>query len=167
MVQLISLGVEVTVPLPVPLPVTVSAYARGAAKPAHTVRAPVIVTWQVVAVPGHSGAPNHPVKLWPAAAAAVNVTTVPFVYVALQVPDVVPPVAVQLISLGDDVTVPLPVPLAFTVSAYGGPAKPALTLRACVIVTSQVPVPLHASDHPVKLSSGYALAVNVTTVPTV
>jgi hypothetical protein len=84
------------------------------------------------------------------------------------VPDVVPPVAVQLIPLGVDVTVPLPVPLAVTVNAYGA-AKPALTLRASVIVTWQGPVPLHsgAPDHPVTLWPAAAAAVNVTTVPSV
>jgi hypothetical protein len=88
--------------------VTVSVYVVTVAVPnvAVTLRAAVMLTVQVP-VPVH--APLQPVKVEPAAGAAVRVTDVPDVYEALQV-------LPQLIPLGEEVTVPVPVPLFATVS---------------------------------------------------
>ena len=41
----------------------------------------------------------------------------------------------------------------------------AVTDRACVMLTVQVPVPLHAPDQPVKVESGAEAAVRITEVP--
>ena len=61
-------------------------------------------------------------------------------------------------------TVPMPVPLIVTVKVCGLSAKVAVTLRAWVIVTEQVPVPVHAPDQPVNVDVGPAVAVSVTLV---
>jgi hypothetical protein len=52
-----------------------------------------------------------------------------------------------------------------TVNVNGGGANDAVTLLAWVIVTWQVPVPVHAPLQPVKLCPLAALAVRVTAVP--
>jgi hypothetical protein len=46
-------------------------------------------------------------------------------------------------------------------------AKFAVTAFAASIVTVHPPVPLHGPDHPVKMLDADAVAVSVTTVPTV
>jgi hypothetical protein len=75
MLQLIPLGLDVTLPLPVPLPVTVSRWVvSGAVKVAVTVRAWLIVTWQL---PAPLQAPDQPAKVWPLAGMAVSVIRVP------------------------------------------------------------------------------------------
>jgi len=71
---LIPDGLEVTVPLPVPALVTVSVYICTL-NVAVTLRAWLMVTWQVLAVPEH--APLHPWNVDPDLAVAVSVTTVP------------------------------------------------------------------------------------------
>jgi hypothetical protein len=43
--------------------------------------------------------------------------------------------------------------------------KLAVTLRACVIVTWQEPIPLHAPDHPANVWPLTGVAVSVTLVP--
>ena len=43
--------------------------------------------------------------------------------------------------------------------------KLAVTLRACVIVTWQEPIPLHAPDQPANVSPLAGVAVSVTLVP--
>src|SRR3954468_2508689 len=47
----------------------------------------------------------------------------------------------------------------------GGPVNPAPTARSASMVTSHVPVPEHAPDHPSKLEPPLADAVSVTGVP--
>jgi len=118
----------------------------------------VIVTEQVVAVPEH--APDQPEKV-AVPGCSVNVTGVPSVYVAEQVPDP----AEQLIPPTSDVTDPFPV--TDTVSVYVGfNANVAVTLFAAVIVTTHVPVPEHPPpDQPENVESGLADADNVTVVP--
>ena len=69
----------------------------------------VMLTVQVVAVPVQ--APDQPVKLEPAAGAAVSVTDVPLLKLAEQV-------LPQLIPAGLLVTVPVPVPARVRVRAY-------------------------------------------------
>jgi hypothetical protein len=66
-----------------------------------TLCAALIVTAQLLEVPAQP--PLQPAKLYPAAAEALSVTTVPLANVPEQ-----PLVPVQLIPEGFDVTVPLP-----------------------------------------------------------
>ena len=72
-----------------------------------TLRAALMVTLQV---PVPVQAPLQPVKVEPAVAAAVRVTLVPLVKLVLQV-------LPQVIPLGDEVTVPDPVPALVRVRA--------------------------------------------------
>src|SRR5689334_18787849 len=99
-------GALVTEPVPVPARVTVSARWAMAAKVAVTLRAALMVTVQVVAVPVQE--PLEPVKLEVGDGAAVRVTLVPVAKLAEQV---VP----QLTPAGALVTVPVPVPARVTV----------------------------------------------------
>ena len=105
-------------------------------------------------------APLQPAKAEPVAAAAVRVTDAPLAKLALQVaPQLMPPVF--------DVTVPAPVPFLATVSAKLAVVllNVAVTLRACVIDTAQVPVPLQAPLQPANVEPPAAAAVSVTLVP--
>jgi hypothetical protein len=61
-------------------------------------------------------------------------------------------------------TEPGPVPARVTVSGCGLPVNVAVTARACVIVTVQVPVPEHAPVQPVNVVFAPGVAVNVTLV---
>src|SRR5206468_86621 len=104
--QEIPAGVLVTVPLPAPDLVTVSVGAVDSTMAAVNEVGAVIVTGLVpVPVPP----PLQPVKVAPAAGAAVRVTTVPVVKAVEQV-------APQEIPAGLLVTVPLPEPALETVS---------------------------------------------------
>jgi len=153
--QSIPSGLLVTLPLPDPAFVTVRVGA--VLKVAVTLRAWLMVTWQVLPVPVQE--PLHPAKTDPAEAEAVNVTTVPLAYSA---PQAVP----QSMPAGLDVTLPLPVPPFVTVKAYVRTLKVAVTFRASLMVTWQVlPVPVHAPLHPANTDSPTAAAVKVTTVP--
>ena len=81
---------------------------QGVAKVAVTVLLPSIVTWQVVDVPEQTP-PDQPVKVESVSGVAVRVTPVPLAKDALQV-------GPQLIPLGAEVTVPLPLPSLLMVS---------------------------------------------------
>ena len=73
--------------------------------------------------------------------------------------------APQLIPLGEEVTVPDPVPAFDTVRAYLLSVKVAVTDLAASMVTTQVPVPEHpAPDQPVKVEPVEEAADRVTTV---
>ncbi|HET7229072.1 MAG TPA: hypothetical protein VFJ16_03685 [Longimicrobium sp.] len=162
MVQLIPPGLDVTVPLPVPPPITVN--WEGGVKAAVTDCARFIVTWQV---PVPVQAPDHPANvLPPLAAVGVNVTSVPALNDAAQVPLALPPLMVQLIPPGLDVTVPLPVPPPVTVNTESG-VKVAVTEWAKFIVTWQVPVPVQLPDQPANALPPAGVAVRVTTEPLV
>ena len=89
-----------------------------------TLRAAVMLT---VHVPVPVQAPLQRVKVEPLLTAGVRVTDVPDAYVALQV-------LPQLIPLGEDVTVPLPVPAFATVSAYVLSANVAVRLALALEV---------------------------------
>src|SRR5207249_2477336 len=115
--QEIPAGELVTVP--VPALVTVSA-KDGKAKVAVTARAALIVRMQVVLAPVQL--PVQPVKIDPAAGAAVSVTTVPVVNEAEHV-------APQEIPAGLLVTVPLPAPAMDTVSVEPVPMPRPVTSR--------------------------------------
>src|SRR5207302_352776 len=105
-----------------------------------TACAEFIVTTQLP-LPLH--APVHPVKVEPVVGVAVSVTCVPLLKLALHV---VP----QLIPAGLLVTVPLPVPAFVTESwnVTGVVVKVAVTACTEFIVTTQLPLPLHAPVHP-------------------
>jgi hypothetical protein len=106
--QLMPAGLEITVPLPVPLLVTLREYVVGvlAVKLAVTLVVALTATAQF---PVPAQAPLQPVKVEPAAGAAERVTFVPPATFALQM-------LPQLIPLGVEVTVPLPVPPFATVT---------------------------------------------------
>ena len=123
--------------------------------------------WVMLTV--HGAVPLHPSPLQPAnsdplAGVAAKATLCPLGKVALHVSG-------QLMPAGLLVTVPLPVPATLTVSGWGvtgggSKVKVAVTLRACVMLTVQGPVPLHPSPlHPANVAPLAAAAVNVTLVP--
>ena len=74
----------------------------------------------------------------------------------------VPPVIVQLIPDGTDVTTPVPFPLPITVSVPPDSVKIATTEVACATVNTQLPAPLQPPDQPVNVLPATAAAVNVT-----
>jgi hypothetical protein len=72
----------------------------------------------------------------------------------------------QLMPLGLEVTVPVPVPARVTLAAnVDAVLNVAVTARAAVIDTVQAPVPEHAPLQPAKLAPLPAAAVSVTEVP--
>src|SRR5439155_3628020 len=105
--------------------------------------------------------PLQPVKVEPAAGAAVSVTAVPLVKLAAQV-------APQLIPAGALVMVPLPVPALLTVSAKAGSVNVAVTVVAAEMVTVQVLAPAQPPPvQPAKEEPAADAAVRVTAVPLV
>ena len=124
-----------------------------------TVVAAEIVTVQVL-VP-EQPPPLQPLKVEPAAGAAVSVTAVPLVKLAAQV-------APQVIPAGALVTVPLPVPAAVTVSVKVWSVKVAVTVVAAETVTTHDPVPVQPPPlQPLKIEPAAGVAVSVTAVPLV
>ncbi len=151
--QLIPVGVLVIVPIPVPVLLMVKPNWM-ALKLAVTVCAALIVTVQVAVVPVQ--APDQPLKVDPAVAAAVNVTLLFWLKLAAQV-------APQLIPAGVLVTVPVPVPVLVMDNWTGIAVKLALTVFAALMVTVQVAVvPVHAPDQPLNVDPAVAAAVRVT-----
>jgi hypothetical protein len=103
--------------------------------------------------------PLQPVKVEPAAGAAVKVTAVPLLNAAEHV-------APQEMPAGALVTVPVPAPALLTVSVKLCTAKVAVTVVAALSVTLQVPVPEQPPPlQPVKAEPVAGAAVKVTTVP--
>jgi hypothetical protein len=154
--QLIPLGLEEIEPVPVPLVLVVRVQVGTVAKVAVTDRACVMETVQV---PVPVQAPLQPVKADPLLAVAVNVTLVVSTNEAVQV-------APQVMPLGLDEIEPEPVPAAAVVSVQVTLlAKVAVTVRAWVMGTVQVPVPVHAPDQPVKRLVLSAIGVRVTVAP--
>jgi hypothetical protein len=120
-----------------------------------TLRDAVIASVQP-AVPVH--APLHPANIEPDVGAALSVTDVPLAKFALHV-------LPQLMPAGADVTVPAPVPARVTAS--GNEAEPlnvAVTERAAVMDTVQLPVPEHAPLQPANVEPLAGAAVRVTDV---
>ena len=68
---------------------------------------------------------------------------------------------------GSLVTVPLPVPVLLTDKACCTSVKVAVADCAALIVTTHVPVPLHAPLQPAKVDPAAGVAVSVTAVPAV
>ena len=103
--------------------------------------------------------PPQPANVEPLAAVAVSVTFVLLAKLAVQL-------LPQLMPDGDEVTVPLPVPALVTASEkLDVPLNVAVTERAAVMDTVQVPVPVHAPLHPANVDPLDAAAVSVTEVP--
>jgi len=126
-------------------------------KVAVTVVAALKVTVQV---PVPEQPPLQPVKIDPAAGAAVSVTPVPLAKLAAQV-------APQVMPAGLLVTVPAPAPALETVSVKVG-VKVAVTVVAAEIVTTHDPVPEHPPPfQPLKVEPAAGVAVSVTAVPLV
>src|SRR5439155_10840692 len=139
---------------PAPVAALEAVGVKVGVKVAVTVVAAEIVTVQA---PGpEQPPPLQPLKVEPAAGAAVSVTAVPFVKLAAQVaPQVIPP--------GELVTVPLPVPAGVTVRAKVWGVKVAVTVVAAEIVTVQLPVAEQAPPlQPLKVEPGAGAAVSVT-----
>src|SRR5437879_74235 len=102
--------------------------------------------------------PLQPVKVEPAAGAAVSVTAVPLVKLAAQV-------APQVMPAGLLVTVPAPVPALETVSVKVG-VNVAVTVVAAETVTTHDPVPEQPPPlQPPKVEPAAGAAVSVTAVP--
>lgn len=148
-------GEDVTDPVPAPERATVK-FAVLRVKVAETLRAAVMVTVQVDAVPVQ--APLQPAKLLPDAGTAVRVTDVPLTKSA---PQVVP----QAMPAGAEVTVPAPLPSLTTLNGRCRSVKVAVTERGAVMVTVQDPVPEQAPVQPAKVESSSAVAVRTTEVP--
>ena len=111
-----------------------------------------------VPVPLHPP-PLQPANVDPAAAVAVSVTDVPLAYPLLQL---VP----QLIPTGALITVPVPVPVLFTVSVgIVGGLKVAVMFWSPFMTTTQEPVPLQAPLHPENIDPPAGDADKVTVVP--
>ena len=135
--QLTPAGDEVTVPAPVPVFVTLSAnVVAELLNVAVTDRACVIDTVQA-AVPVQ--APLQPANVDPLAAAGVSVTEEPLLKLAVQVEP-------QLMPAGDEVTVPVPVPLFVTarLKEVTGPATNG-EIRLPPITVNGMPGPSHAT----------------------
>jgi hypothetical protein len=110
-------------------------------------------------VPLH--APLQPSNVEPGAAAAVSVTLAPL-------PKLAEHVEPQSIPAGSLVTPPEPLPDVVTErEKVGRRVKVAVTALAAVIATEQLPVPVHAPDHPANVDPAAAAAVSVTLVPLV
>jgi hypothetical protein len=118
-----------------------------------------IVTVQVVLIPVQ--APVQPAKVEPVAGVAVRVTVAPAVKAPLHV-------LPQVMPLGAEVTVALPVPLWVTVRAYvvrALRANVAVRLFAASMTTAQLPVPVQAPPQPVKVEPVAAVALRARLVP--
>src|SRR5947199_1676642 len=103
--------------------------------------------------------PLQPLKVEPAAGAAVSVTAVPLAKLAAQV-------APQVMPAGLLVTVPAPVPALETVSVKVCRVKVAVTVVAALRVTVQAPVPEQPPPvQPPKVEPAAGAAVSVTAVP--
>ncbi len=129
----------------------------GVTKVANTAEGetPVTVTVQSL-VPTHAS--PHPAKLEPEAGVAVREITVPGSTLREQV-------LPQAMPAGLLVTVPVPLPPRSTVRD-GRALNIAVICLSAVMSSVQVPVPVHAPNHPMKGSAGsFALAVRVTVVP--
>ena len=111
------------------------------------------VRTQVVAVPVH--ALLQPLKILPVPGASVSVTWVPDGKPAVHVP------VVQLIPVGELVTVPAALPARATDKVMAAP-KLAATEVDAFTVTTQLLVPEQSPLHPVKSAPVPAVAVSVT-----
>jgi hypothetical protein len=155
--QLIPEGAEVTVPEPAPALVTVSALC-ATEKTALTLALALSVNVQVVDVPVQP--PLQPVKLAPAAGAAVNVTTVFCARLAAQL------VEGQLIPPVLETTFPEPITLTLSERLPGGSgAKLAVTVVFAFMTSWHCAVPVHPPLHPLNCEFASGTAISCTPVP--
>ena len=149
-------GLEVTTPDPVPTgAVTLSCHVLSVNVAVTDVAAATVTTQ--VPVP-EQPPPLQPEKSEVASPTALNVTTVPIAYGALQVDP-------QEIPAGVELTVPLPVPTFNTATPTTCATNAAVTDRAWFIVTMQVPEPEHAPPHEPNIAPAPGLGTSVTLVP--
>jgi hypothetical protein len=148
-----------TVPVPVPASATVNAKLVVELNVAVTLSAAVIVIVQVP-VPLHAAFPLQPAKTVPVLAEAVSVTCWPLLKFAEQVLG-------QEMPTGLLVTVPaVPVPASVTVNANVDGLNVAVTPSAALIVTTQLPVPLHPAPlQPPNVLPVFGDSFSVTIVP--
>jgi hypothetical protein len=156
-------GDEVTVPAPVPALVTLSVEVVGVGGAAANV---AVTAWGLVNVIVHTPvpvqAPPHPVKVEPVSGVAVRVTEVPLLNEALQV-------VLHVIPLGEELTVPDPVPLLVRVRVEAVDvlmaAKVAVRLLAASTTRAQLPVPVQAPLQPVKAEPEAGVALRAMLIP--
>lgn len=154
--QEIPAGLLVTLPVPAPVGLTVSVKVCTAKVAVTVVAAPSVTTQVPVPV---QPPPFQPVKVEPAAGAAVRVTAVPLANGPAHA-------APHEMPAGELVTVPEPAPALVTVSVKVCTVKVAVTVVAALSVTVQVPVPEHPPPlQPVKTEPAAGAAVRVTAVP--
>ena len=108
-------------------------------------------------------APLQPANALPLAAWAVRVTAL----VLAKLDEALAQPSAQLNPLGLLLTLPVPVPLLLRVTKrfVAVTLKVAVTLRALLMLTVQLPVPLQAPPQPAKLLPDAGCAVKVTCVP--
>ena len=70
-----------------------------------------------------------------------------------------------MMPAGDELTLPLPAVATLRVNVEALSAKVAVTDRAALITTAQVPLPLQAPVHPENVDPAAGAAVSVTDVP--
>jgi hypothetical protein len=114
----------------------------------------------VVAVPAAAQSPPQPAKADAPLGTAVRVTEVPSLNGVEQV-------GWQSMAAGLEDTLPLPLPPIVTVNVWEltRTPNPAVTDWAELIVTMQLPVPVHAPPHPVNVDDPLGTTLRVTAVP--
>ncbi len=156
----IPAGVLATEPPASGVTLTLSVGWAASLKFAPTVESALSVTTQA---PVPLQAPVQPAKLKPAAGLGVSVITVPerndSEQRVLAAPHEIPIGSLVIEPPCSGVT------LTVSVRLTGIALKVAVTLRAALIVTLQVPVPVHAPLQPAKTEPWAGVAVRVTTVP--
>jgi hypothetical protein len=157
-VQLMPEGLLLTVPEPPPALLTTSGCVL-----ADVVENCAVTDWLVLRLTVHVGlvpvqAPLQPVNWDPLAGLAVRPMDVP----CRNETDCEGQPVEQLMPVGLLVTLPCPVPVLDTVSSRLVWVKVAVTDRLACMLTTQLPVPLHAPDQPAKVESLAAAAVSVT-----
>jgi hypothetical protein len=151
--QLTPAGLEVTVPVPVPFRVTSRTYSVGENIAVTDVAAVTVTTH--VPLP-EQPLPDQAMNVEPGVASAVSVTIWPEVKAAAHV-------APQLIPAGLEVTVPLPVPVLFTVRVSWSSVNVAVSAVSAITLTTHVLVPVQTPpDQPVNVEPGVAVGVSVT-----
>jgi hypothetical protein len=151
-------GSLLTVPAPAPALVTVSEKRTGAAvNVAVTVGLPTMATVHDELGPLQP-APLNPLKVDPFVGVAVSVTVMPVAKSAAHVPG-------QEIPLGLLVTVPVPLPVKFTVSRSVETATLKRAVTVAFPVTLQAPVPEQPPLQPANTEPGAAAALRDTGVP--
>jgi hypothetical protein len=152
-------GAVVTTPLPVPAPVIVS--ETGDRMKAALTDRPSLKLTSHAPEPLH--APPHPENVQPDAGVADSATLAPTVNVALHDPVDASFATMQAIPLGVELIDPDPVPVVVSVAVV--PSNRATTPREPLIVSVQLPVPVHEPSHPTKRLAAPGCALSTTVLP--